>query len=74
MKIICTKSEFAMMIRNSQYDKRFEECKNCWFQQICSEMNAMTEIEIMSSIEEICTIEDGECYGRMAEIIPFNFG
>ena len=60
MKIICNKSEFAMLIRNCQYGKCFEECKNCWFQQICSEMNEMTETEIMSSIEDICTIEDGE--------------
>ena len=60
MKIICTKSEFAMLIRNCQYDKCFEECKNCWFQQICSEMNTIKEPEIMSSIEDICTIEDGE--------------
>lgn len=60
MKIICTKSEFAMLIRNCHYDKCFDDCKNCWFQQICSEMNAMTETEIMSSIEDICTIEDGE--------------
>lgn len=60
MKIICTKSEFAMLIRNCQYDRCFDECKNCWFQQICSEMNEMTETEIMSSIEDICTIEDGE--------------
>ena len=54
MKIICTKSEFAMLIRNCQYDKCFEDCKKCWFQHICSEMNAMTETEIMSSIEDIC--------------------
>ena len=60
MKIICTKSEFAMLIRNCQYDKCFEDCENCWFQHICSEMNAMTETEIMSSIEDICTIEDGD--------------
>lgn len=60
MKIICNKSEFAMLIRNCQYDKCFEDCKNCWFQHICSEMNAMTEPEIMSRIEDICTIEDGD--------------
>ena len=60
MKIICTKSEFAMLIRNCQYDKCFEDSKNCWFQHICSEMNAMTGPEIMSSIEDICTIEDGD--------------
>ena len=60
MKIICNKSEFAMLIRNCQYDKCFEECKNCWFQQICSEMNTIKEPEIMSSIEDICTIEDGD--------------
>ena len=60
MKIICTKSEFAMLIRNCQYDKCFDDCKNCWFRQICSEMNEMTETEIMSSIEDICIIEDGD--------------
>ena len=60
MKIICNKSEFAMLIRNCHYDTCFEDCNNCWFQQICSEMNAMTETEIMSSIEDICTIEDGD--------------
>ena len=60
MKIICNKADFAMLIRNCQYDKCFEDCKNCWFQQICSEMNAVTEPEIMSSIENICTIEDDD--------------
>lgn len=60
MKIICNKSEFAMLIRNCQYDKSFEDCKNCWFQKMCSKMNAMMEMEIMSGIEDICTIEDGE--------------
>ena len=60
MKIICTKSEFAILIRNCQYEKCFEDCKNCWFLQICSEMKAMAETEIMISIEDICTIEDGD--------------
>lgn len=60
MKIICTKSEFAMLSRNCQYDKYFDDCKNCWFQQICYEMNEMTETKIMSSIEDICIIEDGD--------------
>ena len=60
MKIICNKPEFAMLIRNCQYDKCFEDCKNCWFQQICSEMNAIKEPEIMSSIEDVCTVEDGD--------------
>ena len=60
MKIICNKSEFAILIRNCNDDKCVEDCKNCWYKQICSEMNAMTEHEIMSSIEDICTIEDGD--------------
>lgn len=60
MKIICTKSEFAMLVRNCVYDHDATDCRHCWFQHICSEMNAMTEKEIMSSIEDICTIEDGE--------------
>ena len=60
MKIICNKYEFAMLIRNCNYDKCFDDCKNCWFQQICSEMNATTGTEIMSRIEDICAIEDGD--------------
>ena len=31
MKIICTKSEFAMLIRNCQYDKCFDDCKIAGF-------------------------------------------
>lgn len=60
MKIICDKSEFATLIRNCQYEKCFEDCKNCWFQQICSEMDIIKEPKIMSSVEDICTIEDGD--------------
>ena len=60
MKIICTKSEFAMLVRNCAYDHSATDCRYCWFQHSCSEMNTMTEPEIMSSIEDICTIEDGD--------------
>lgn len=61
MKIICNKSEFAMLVRNCAYEHQTNDCQNCWFSNICSETNAIDyQFEIMSSIEDICTIEDGD--------------
>ena len=61
MKIICTKSEFAMLVRNCAYEHQINDCQNCWFSDVCSETNKIDyQFEIMSSIEDICTIEDGE--------------
>ena len=60
MKIICTKDEFAFLVRNCWHDYADEECNNCWFCAICSQMNAVSETEIMSCIDDICVIEDGE--------------
>jgi hypothetical protein len=60
VKIICTKEEFALLVRNCWHDYADEECKSCWFCAICSQMNAVSETEIMSCIDDICVIEDGE--------------
>lgn len=59
MKIICTKSEFAMLVRSCAYALQMEDCKNCWFSGICSENNAISDGEIMSCIEDVCEIESG---------------
>lgn len=61
MKIICNKSEFAMLVRKCAYEHQTNDCQNCLFFNVCSETNAIDyQFEIMSSIEDICTIEDGD--------------
>lgn len=61
MKIVCNKSEFAMLVRNCAYEHQANDCQNCLFYNVCSETNAIDyQFEIMSSIEDICTIEDGD--------------
>lgn len=61
MKIICNKSEFAMLVRNCAYEHQTNDCQNCLFSDVCSETNAIDyQFEIMSRIEDICTIEDGD--------------
>ena len=61
MKIICNKSEFAMLVRSCAYEHQSNDCQNCLFSDVCSETNAIDyQFEIMSRIEDICTIEDGD--------------
>lgn len=60
MKIVCDKAEFAMLIRNCWYDLQNEDCQHCWFAKLCSQMNAISDKEIMQSIEDLCVIEGGE--------------
>lgn len=59
MKIICNQSEFAALIRSCTYSLiENSSCSGCVFAEICSQECDMSDEDIMSRIEDICTIAE----------------
>lgn len=58
MRIVCTKDEFAKLVRECSISSREEQCCGCVFAPVCSQAQDITDdYEIMSCIEDICEIE-----------------
>lgn len=58
MKIICSKQEFAALVRSCMGSARFEACAGCPFAGICTAGGEpVYDEQIMTRIEDICEIE-----------------
>lgn len=58
MKIVCNKSEFAMLVRNCQRSRVEDGCCGCIFGYFCSQgTEFVDEDDVMDKIEDICEIE-----------------
>ena len=58
MKIICTKAEFAELVRSCMFSSYQEECSGCVFSFFCAQGGQMTEGDLMQRIEDVCEIGD----------------
>ncbi len=55
MKILCTKDEFALLVRNCM--GKHSTCSGCPFACICSQgSDDILDSDIMEKIEDICEI------------------
>ena len=60
MKIICSKDEFAALVRQCYRGSRDYSCDGCLFSSICTAgREQMYEDQVMSRIEDICEVEVG---------------
>lgn len=58
MKIICSKEEFAALVRECYRCAREEACTGCPFSPVCTACgNFDYDDQIMTRIEDICEIE-----------------
>ena len=60
MKILCSKEEFASLVRSCLIGARYEACVGCPFACVCSAGGEpVFDEQIMTRIEDICEIEVG---------------
>lgn len=56
MKIICSKDEFALLVRFCMATECESDCSGCIFETVCMKGEEMCEGAWMSRIENICEI------------------
>ena len=57
MKIICTKNEFAQLVRSCAWSLEHEDCNGCMFMLMCSGDGTREDtIYEISGIEDICEV------------------
>ena len=58
MKIVCSKNEFATLVRACELitSSSYNRCSSCVFAPICSQGGDLTDDDIMCVIEDICEI------------------
>ena len=60
MKLVCSKEEFAMLVRECQMCEAVDSCRGCFFTGLCSAVENEAEMYAMSCIEDICVIDTVE--------------
>lgn len=58
MKIVCSKEEFARLVRNCEHSTSSYPagCSGCVFSTFCTQSGDASDDEIMTVIEDICEI------------------
>ena len=56
MKIVCSKNEFARLVRSCEQAAKGFRCSSCVFAGLCTQGGDPTDDEIMCGIEDICEI------------------
>ncbi len=61
MKIVCSKEEFAALVRECYRSATVESCKGCLFSSVCTAgYDILNDDHVMTRIEDICEIEVGD--------------
>ena len=65
MKIICSKNEFAGMVRVCERvcQDMYKSCSGCVFNNVCSSGGDPGDGDIMFGIEDICEIQEVKADG-----------
>lgn len=57
MKIVCSKTEFARLVRRCESCAIDNACRGCMFENVCTKGEELCEDAWMSQIEDLCEIE-----------------